>query len=400
MDALFRYAVGGSLLKLIHLYNTFAQQHDMTLEQVVSYVGYHPIRLQGEIHSGLRRCNSCHHRCRILTGNYGLCHAVYNAGDTLISTNYGLITGIGTTSTDFDFLHFKPDATALYVAGLGCNFHCDACLNACITHVKTMNCSVLTALVKEQRAPSAVVDKAKQEKVGGIVCGGNEPTVNLDFVVDTARLAKEAGLFVAFQTNGYLTPEAIELLASNIDAVVIGLKAFGDVEVYKWLFEHRINYEHILAAIKAFHERGTHVEVTALVLKSDNVETLAEQTSRWLATNVSKEVPVSLHRMMGFYSSRWQESYELSTDETNKIAQVCRDAGLVNVYNREEAPDVPTYCCNCGKIVVQRSARAKALSCNASGVVSYNQPEFDVRCVGLNDKGCCTNCGSAVYGVW
>ncbi|OGN97143.1 MAG: hypothetical protein A2Z77_06250 [Chloroflexi bacterium RBG_13_51_36] len=336
-------------------------------------------------------------------GEYGFCHVVCNTGDTLISTNYGLITGIGTTNTDFDFLHFKPNATALYVAGLGCNFHCDACLNACITHVKTMNRNVLTALVKEQLAPSAVVDKAKQEKASGIVFGGNEPTVCLDFVVDTAHLAKEAGLFVTFQTNGYLTPEAIELLAPNIDAVVVGLKAFGDVGVYKWLLERRINYEHILASVKAFHERGTHVEVTALVLKSDNVETLAEQTSRWLATNVSREIPLSIHRMERFYSAHWQESYELPADDVNKIAQVCRDAGLVNVYSREEAQQVPTYCPSCGKVVVQRTARDKALSCNADGVVSYSQHEFDIHCVGLNvveGRGYCASCSNTIYGAW
>ena len=401
MNTLISYAIGGSLLKLIRLYNSFAD--DMTLERIIDYVGYHPIRLQSEVYSGVRRCNMCNHRCAIATRDYGLCHAVANVGNTLISTNYGLITGIGTTNTDFDFLHFHPDATVLYVAGLGCNFHCDACLNACITHVAVMHKRLLSSLVKHHLAPSDVVDKAKQERVSGIVFGGNEPTVNLDFVLDTASLAKQARLFVAFQTNGYLTAEAIELLAANIDAVVVGLKAFGDDEVYKWLFEHKINYEHILESIKVFHERGVHVEMTALVLKTDNIETLAEQTSRWLATNVSKEVPLSVHRMMGFYSSNWQESYELSIDEMNKIASICRDAGLVNVYNREEAQNVPTYCSNCGKLVVQRTAREKTIRCNTDGVVSYNQPEFDVHYVGLKvieGKGYCASCGSAIYGVW
>lgn len=397
-----RYGIGKAALYLIHLFNLAEQ--DMTLQEVIDYVGYHTIRLQSEVCAGVRRCNTCNLRCAIATKDYGLCHAVVNIGvDGLISTNYGLITGVGATNTDFDFLHFQPDATVLYVAGLGCNFHCDTCLNACITHVKTMNRSVLSALVKEHLQPSDIVDKAKQEKVSGIVFGGNEPTVNLEFVLDTATLAKQADLFVAFQSNGYMTPEAIELLASNIDAVVVGLKAFGDDEVYKWLLEHNIKYECILNTIKAFHKRGVHVEVTALVLKSNNIEASAEQTSRWLATNVSKEVPLSVHRMMPFYSSRWRESYELATDEVNKIAQICRDAGLVNIYNREEAQNVPTYCSNCGKIVVQRTAREKALSCNASGVVSYSQPEFDVHYVGLNvveGKGYCANCGGVVYGRW
>jgi len=400
---LFRFAMGKSQLELIHLCNAFAKQYDMTLQQVIDYVGYHPIRLQSRVDRMRLQCDMCHHHCRTMHGDYGICHAVINAGARLISTNYGLITGIGATASDFDFLHFKPNSNVLYVSSLFCNFRCDACLNAGITHVACMNKQLLSSLVKYHLKPSDVVDKAKQEQVSGIVFGGNEPTVNLDFILDTAPLAKQADLFVAFQTNGYMTPEAIELLAANIDAVVVGLKAFGDVEVYRWLLEHSIKYECILNTIKAFHERGVHVEVTALVLKSNNIETSAEQTSRWLATNVSREIPLSIHRMVRFYSSQWQESYELASDEVNRIAAICHDAGLVNVYVRDESHELPTYCSNCGKLVVQRTAREKALSCNASGIVSYNQPEFDVHSVNLNvieGKGYCANCGNAVYGIW
>jgi len=266
-----------------------------------------------------------------------------------------------------------------------------------------MNEKLLSSLVKSHLTPGDVVDRAKQEKVNGIVFGGNEPTVNLDFVLDTATLAKQAGLFVCFQTNGYTTSEAIELLAPNIDAVVVGLKAFGDDEVYRWLFKHSIKYEHILESIKTFHERGVHVEVTALVLKSDNIEASTKQTSNWLANNVSREIPLSIHRMARFYSSQWQESYELSSDEIARIATICRDSGLVNVYVRDEPQEIPTYCSNCGATVVQRTAREKALSCNASGVVTYDQAEYAVQYVGLNvieGKGYCANCNNSIYGVW
>jgi pyruvate formate lyase activating enzyme len=398
METLIRFNLAKAQLKLIHL----ATGQDMPLQEVVTGHGYHTIRLQNEVRCGVRRCNSCNFRCAIATRQYGLCHAVANVGTSLISTAYGLITGIGTTNTDFDFLHFQPDATVLYVAGLGCNFHCDACLNACITHVKSMNRQLLSALVKYQLQPSDVVAMAKKSGVKGIVFGGNEPTVNLDFVLDTATLAKQAGLFVCFQTNGYVTPEAIELLASNIDAVVVGLKAFGDDEVYKWLFEHSIRYEHILDSIKAFHERGVHVEVTGLVLKSANIETATERTARWLATNVNTEIPLHVHRMAQFYSTKWQESYELSDDEVNRIAAICRDS-LVNVYVRDDAHDIPTYCSNCGRIVVTRTARKTTPSCNSSGVVTCDQPEYDVNYVGLEvvaGHGYCTNCSSHIYGKW
>jgi pyruvate formate lyase activating enzyme len=404
MNTLIRYSIGKAQLELVHLVSSpLFEQSEPTLQEIIEYVGYHPIRLQSEVRSGIRRCNTCQLRCAIATREFGRCHAVANAGTNLIATGYGLITGIGTTNTDFDFLHFHPDATVLYVAGLGCNFHCEACLNACITHVKSMNLQLLSALVKYQLTPAEVVDIAKKSGVKGIVFGGNEPTVNLDFVLDTVALAKQADLFVCFQTNGYLTSEAIELLVTNVDAAVVGLKAFGDVEVYKWLFKHVIKYEHILDSIKAFHERGVHVEVTGLVLKSANIEATAERTAQWLATNVSPEIPLHIHRMAQFYSTQLQESYELSSDEVNKIVSICRAVGLVNVYNRCEADDMSTYCPNCSKIVVQRTTRETALSCNNTGVVTCDQPEYAVSYVGLNvidGKGYCASCRMQIYGKW
>lgn len=402
MEPLIRFGIGKAQLELIHLFST-ATEYDMPLQDVIEFVGYHPIRLQSEVRIGVRRCNMCNLRCAIATRDYGRCHAVANIGTSLISTNYGLITGVGTTNTDFDFLHFQPDATVLYVAGLGCSFHCDACLNATISHVRTTNHAVLSTLVKEHLRPSDVVDLAKKSVVKGIVFGGNEPTVNLDFVLDTAKLAKEAKLFVAFQTNGYLTLEAIELLVPNIDAVVVGLKAFGDANAYTWLFDRSINYEYILNTIKAFHERGVHVEVTGLSLKSANIETSTEQTAKWLATNVSTEIPLHIHRMARFYSSHWQESYELSDDEADKLAAICRDAGLLNVYNRVEADDLPTCCPVCHAVVVERTKRDTASSCNAHGVVTCDQAEYDVRYVGLkvvDGKGYCAACGMEIYGKW
>ena len=50
----------------------------------------------------------------------------------------------------------------------------------------------------------------------------------LEYALDTAHLARAAGLRNLFITDGYATPEAVALLAAVLDAANVDLKAFDD----------------------------------------------------------------------------------------------------------------------------------------------------------------------------
>lgn len=396
MDALFRYGLNQIFLKLVRLCNSASEQ-DMKLEEIVNnFVGYHPVnaRLQKELRVGLRRCDRCNFHCVIETGKYGRCHSVANAGNTLVSVNYGLLTAVTTSVIEnWDFFHFKLGSSVLGLASLFCNFRCDFCCNAPVTHIKCMHPKLLAQLVRHHLKPSDVVNMARKEKVSGIVFGVSEATMNLEFILDLAPLARQAGLFVALQSNGYMSSKTIELLADCVDAVVIGIKGFDDAILNERLLEHNVKYEHILDAIKQFHERGVHTEVTGLVLKSDSIETSARQTAKWLATNVSSEIPIGI---IGFRATPLDSLSCDESDEVARIASVCRNSVLINVYNHE-AQNIPTYCPNCGKIVVERRPRMNPF------VGALAQPEFDIHYVALNvveGKGYCASCGNAIYGVW
>jgi pyruvate formate lyase activating enzyme len=399
MNALIDAAVSKIFLQLTRLYNS-APELDMKLEDIVNdYVGFHPLnaRLQKELRVGLRQCNRCNFHCVIATGKYGRCHSVANIGTTLVSTNYGLVADTTTSTVEsYDFFHYKPDSPVLAIAGLFCNFTCEFCMNAPLTHIKSMYPKLLDTLVNYHLKPSDVVDMAKKAKVKGVIFGISEPTMNLSFILDVAPLARQAGLFVALQSNGYMSSKAIELL--DIDGVVVGVKSFDDAEIYnKWI--RGVQPQHVLNSIRQFHARGVHVEVTNLVLKSDNVEATARQASNWLANNVSAEIPLHILKMTpSFYSM--SESDELSSDEVARIAAICRDSALINVYTHE-AQDIPTYCSNCDKIVVQRTLRESASRDTSGNIVC--QPQYDVDYVGLKvveGKGYCANCRMQIYGKW
>jgi pyruvate formate lyase activating enzyme len=396
MNELISVAVSKTFLQLARLYS-LAPELDMKLEDVVNdYVGFHPLnaRLQKELRGGLRRCDRCNFHCVIETGKYGRCHSVANIGTSLVETNYGLIADITPSTTEcHDLFHYKPDSPVLAIAGLFCNFTCAFCMNALLTHVRSMHSKILDAIVKYHLKPSDVVEMAKKAHVDGIAFTINEATMNLNFILDTAPLARQAGLFVAIQTNGYMTAKTIELLVPNIDAVAIGIKGFDDMQIYdKYVIG--VQTQHVLNSIRQFHARGVHTEVTSLMLKSSNIETATRQAATWLAYYVGSEIPLGILKAKSF---PWTSFDEVTYEEVETVTQICRDAELVNVYNHEMRA-VPTYCANCGRVVVERTLRETALTSN-----TVAQPQYDTRYVGLNvieGKGYCANCGNAIYGVW
>ena len=80
----------------------------------------------------------------------------------------------------------------------------------------------------EALTPGQVVANAVRSGARSIAYTYVEPTVFLEYALDTGRLAREAGLRNLFITDGYATPEAVGLLAEVIDAANVDLKSFDD----------------------------------------------------------------------------------------------------------------------------------------------------------------------------
>jgi pyruvate formate lyase activating enzyme len=281
------------------------------------------------------------------------------------------------------------------------------CSGALHTHIKFLPFKYAPNLIKYRLQPSDVIALAKKEGVDGILFGGNEPTVHLDFVLDVASLAKEAGFYVAMETNGYMTEEAIDLLAPVIDAVAIGLKGFADPEIHeRWLLEQPVDPTYILNSIKAFYSRGVHTEVSVLPVPNyRDADTYARITSKWIATNVNSHIPVEIQAIFPYCISDWIESDNLTPSDVERFVSICRDAGLTHVYSRSFSHDnLLTYCSTCGEAVVRREViDQKSRYLVKSAISAYDKPIYTVELVGLkivDGKGYCANCNTEIYGVW
>jgi len=145
--------------------------------------------------------------------------------------------------------HFLPGSTSYSIATIGCNFKCGFAKMA-----------DFTASVKENGAakgqevmPEQVVAEAKRKGCLSISYTYTEPTIFFEYAYDTARLAKQAGLYNVFVTNGYMTRQALETVRPYLDAANVDLKSFSDNSYKKICKAH---LQPVLDTISAMKEFG------------------------------------------------------------------------------------------------------------------------------------------------
>ena len=85
-------------------------------------------------------------------------------------------------------------------------------------------------------APEDVVSAAMKGNCRSIAYTYTEPTVYFEFAYDTAKIASQKGIKNIFVTNGYMTPEAISMIAPYLDGANVDLKAYSD-DFYKNLLQ-------------------------------------------------------------------------------------------------------------------------------------------------------------------
>jgi len=225
------------------------------------------------------KCKACAQECVISPGKLGLCGVRKNQEGILYSLTYEKLIAQHIDPIEkkplFDFM---PSETKVYSIGtVGCNFSCDWCQNFDISQIKREY-----EILGKDVSPEEVVKSALKNNCECIAYTYNEPAINIEFVRDTARLAKEKGLKNILVTNGYFTKESFEYLNKEnlIDAMNIDLKAFKD-ETYRKYCNAVHGLQPVLDTIKRAYEAGIHLEITTLVIpdlndSSREVEKIAE----------------------------------------------------------------------------------------------------------------------------
>jgi pyruvate formate lyase activating enzyme len=320
------------------------------------------------------RCNLCAHRCVIPPGRAGACCVRENAGGTLYTLVYGRAIAQNVDPIEKKPLfHFQPGSRSFSIATAGCNFRCAFCQNWAISQ-----------LPREQRVvpgqPAATADivrAARRSGCSSIAYTYTEPTIYAEYALDIAAQAQTLGLRNVFVSNGYMTPELLNLMSGLIDGINVDLKA-GRGEFY-----HRLSgasLEPVLANLKTIRQLGIWLEVTTLVIPGLND---SDAELRWVARYLFEELGPDVP----WHISRFYPQYHMSdvvptpTGTLERAWGIGREAGLHYVY----VGNVPGH-------------GTESTRCPICGVTVIERRGYRTSVVALRE-GTCARCGASIAGV-
>lgn len=242
-------------------------------------------------------CDVCFRQCKIEEGQTGFCGARTCRGGQLVSANYGRLTSVALDPIEKKPLKmFMPGSMILSLGSYGCNLRCPFCQNSSISwSQKAFEYKDKAEFYEPDEIVKTALELRGRGNIG-LAFTYNEPLVGYEFVRDTARLAKEAGLQNVLVTNGTASQKILEQILPYIDAMNIDLKAFTD-RFYRDFIggDFQMVKDFITAAAG-----GCHVELTTLVIpgKNDSEQEMRE-LSAWVAAlenQTGKKIPLHITR--------------------------------------------------------------------------------------------------------
>ena len=311
--------------------------------------GVIPALLAEPQEDGSVRCNACAMRCFVRPERTGICGVRENRDGVLVSTVYGRAVSVGVDPIEKKPLfHVAPGALAYSIATVGCPFHCTFCQNWEIAQAPRLGLDLPTRWLP----PSTAVDEALTAGARAIAYTYVEPTVFLEYALDTARLAHAAGLLNIFVTDGYATPEAIDLLRPVLDAANVDLKSFDDT-FYRRVCGARL--APVLDALRAYREAGVWLEVTTLLIPGHNDDPgELRALTEWIATELGPDTPWHVSRF--FPAHRMMHVPPTPPATLRLAAEIGHEAGLAHVYvgNAPQLGLEDTRCAGCGVVLLER----------------------------------------------
>lgn len=309
----------------------------------------HPAMLAEPLADNWVRCDLCAHRCRIAPGKNGICGVRANRDGKLYTLVYGRAIAAHVDPMEKKPLyHFLPGSLIFSIATAGCNFHCEFCQN---WDISQMSKGEHGQIAGEAFPPDQVIAAARRSGCRSIAYTYSEPTIFFEYAHDVALRAHQSGLKNVFVTNGYQTPETIELMKGTIDAANVDLKAFRDA-TYRAVCGARL--QPVLDAIQLMHQAGIWLEVTTLVVPGQNDSDAELRDIACFIASVSRDMPWHISRFHPDYRMLDREATPRAT--LVRAADIGKEEGLRYVYvgNLPGTGHEDTHCPACGHVVVQR----------------------------------------------
>jgi len=318
-------------------------------------------------------CGVCPNRCVLAPGDRSVCRSKVNLGGTLYTLAYGNPCAVNVDPIEKKPLfHYKPRTKTFTIATTGCSFRCLNCQNWEISQAKPHE------VRHRELFPPAVVDAAIKSGSASVAYSYSEATTYFEYMIDTARLARQAGLSNLWISNGFINRAPLLELCKVLGAANVNLKSYSD-DIYRKLNGGLL--QPVLNTFTTLHEQGIHFEMTNLVVPGyvDDPE-MVKRMCGWILATLGPDHPLHFLRFFPLYKLDRLAPTPLSTLEQFRklaMAEGIRYVYIGNIPNHEGAN---TWCHNCRKLLVERRG--------------YAIPTFEIK------DNACGYCGTRIPGVW
>jgi len=324
---------------------------------------------------GRLQCDVCPRECRLREGQRGLCFVRMREQDQIVLTSYGRSSGFCIDPIEKKPLnHFLPGTPILSFGTAGCNLACSFCQNWDMSKSREMD------RLMDRASPETLARAAEKAGCSSVAYTYNDPTIFLEYAIDTAIACRERGIKSVAVTAGYICDQPRRDLYRHMDAANVDLKAFTED------FYHRLAAGHLQTVLDTLvylkHETDVWVEITTLLIPGENdSEKEIEEMTQWIVENLGPDVPLHFSAFHPDY--RMLDKHPTPKSTLLRSRAIALKNGIRHVYtgNVHDKASQSTYCHECGEMAIGRDW--------------YVLSDWN-----LTDDGRCRKCGATCAGVF
>jgi pyruvate formate lyase activating enzyme len=266
----------------------------------------------------------------------------------LTDTNYGKALQVCQEVVETDgIFHYRPGAPTLAIGTLGCTLHCDFCQNWQFSRLLGRYSGQMRTY-----SPEVIVNMASHRGINIISWTYNEPIVSFEFILETARLARERGIVCLLNSSFFISLEVLERLTEWIDVFAFSLKSiqprYYQSVCHGWL-------EPVLEAARFLATSQKHVEYKVLVVDGENDDAgQLKNLVSWFVDNIGIDRP--LHFVSARPAYKCAEGRHTDPAILASAREMAMSRGVKHTYvgNVLEHEGLNTYCENCGSSLLER----------------------------------------------
>lgn len=267
------------------------------------------------------QCETCNHTCVIMPGKRGVCGVRENISGKLYVLNYAKIIAAHIDPIEKKPLNdFLPGTWTYSIACNGCNFKCLHCQNSEISQAKNIS--------GQELLPEKIIENTIKFNCPSISYTYTEPTIFLEYALDTMKLARKNNIKNIWVSNGYFSDKTLKLILPYLDAINIDLKSFSE-KFYSEICKAKL--KPVLDNLIKIYKAGIHLEITTLIIpsKNDSSKELKKLTE-FIYKKLGPEVPWHVTSFYPYY--KMKNLLPTSKEQIKKAVEIGERVGLKKIY--------------------------------------------------------------------